>query len=151
MEAGIQGNPGFRIGFRGHGGDDFPEDLQFLGSAAFCGQAGGRDFDVRTRFREVTRRVLPKGEIVCHFAGHNERPLAGPGDRQAQGGAGAECLADHRAADSVFLRQGSFGAELAADRDCTGLDVPADGVEHRLGGTEPRKGTEYRLSCCPAV
>ena len=150
MESGVQGHPGFGVGFGGHGGHDLAEGVQLVVGAALGGQAGGGDFDVRAGLGQVAGGVLPQRQVVGYLVGHHERALAGLGDRQAQGGAGAEGLPDDGAAHAVLLGEGGLGAEFAAHGNKAGFDVHADRVEYRFGGAEPREG-DHRLSCCPAV
>ena len=132
------------------------QDVQFLGGTAFGGESGGGNLDVRAGLGEVAGGVLAQDEVLGHVVGDDERAPAGLGDGQAECGAGAQGLADHRAAHAVLLGQGGFGAEFGADRQRAGFDVPAEGIEDSFGCTEarerrwPRLRTD-RLSCCPAV
>ena len=154
VEAGIEHHPGFGVGFHGHRGHHGAEDIQVLGSAAFGGEAGGGDFDVRPGLGEVAGGELAEDQVVRHVVGDDEGAPAGAGHCQAQGGAGAEGLADHGAADTVLLREGNLGVELGADGETAAFDVAADGVEDRLGGAEAGKRggkSSALLSGCPAV
>ena len=148
MEAGIEGDPGFWIGLRSHGRHHAAEDFQVLGGAALGGEAGGGDFDVRPGLGEVPGGELAQDEIVGHMVGDDERAAAGLGYGQAEGGAGTQGLADHRAADAVLRGQRCFGAELGANTQRPALDVAADGVEDSFGCAEAgqRKGGSLRFA-----
>ena len=109
-------DPGFGIVFGGHGGHDVPQALQFLVGAALRGQPGCRNLDVGAGFGEVPGGVGAQDEVLGHLVGDHERAFAGFRDGQAECGAGAQGLADHRAADPVPLRERGFGTELRAHR-----------------------------------
>ena len=93
----------------------------------------------------------PRTRSLATWLATHERALAGFGDGQAQGGAGAQGLADHRAAHAVLLRERGLGAQLGADAELAGFDFRAEGVEDGFGGAEAGEGQVRRLSCCPAV
>ena len=110
--------------FGGHGGHDVPEGVQFLGGAAL--RRPGRRRELRCAGRASVRsraEYWPSDQVVGHLVGHDERAPAGLGDGQAEGGAGAEGLADHRAAHAVLLGEGGLGAELCAHGHAAGFDV----------------------------
>src|SRR5699024_7153490 len=119
---GIQFYPGGGVVFLVHLLQQPADALQVFGGAPGGCQGGGGDLDMGTGLKQVVG-----GEIAqLQFAGgpvrNNKGAAPGLGAGQAQGRAGAQCFADHRAADPVVGGEGCFGTQFAPERDFLGFN-----------------------------